>query len=526
VTSRREFLNLAMKGSALTEGAALVPDGGLAARTANVRRRRPSATGLGRRVSTPHATYQSEGRAATSSQLQMLRERRTACARRQCNFCCENWDAQVKLRIMNRETYIAISGAAAALIALAAGRVDAASINSIVNEALRSNPELESYRAAIAIARGERRTAAEYPNPDANTELGVKTITGGGHGTGQLWTIGFLQSVDLPSRRALRKAIADRQIELAELALQNFELELANRVRLLGYRAIIARKKAAAAAEVAAHFRDLTRVLSERAPAGVAPALETRIVEAGALAFDQARVEAEAQMWMSVYELNQLRGASPEVPIDLEEEELQLTPLLSAAQLLTMARSGNFDLRMRQVELAQQGYNVQLSRSQKWTGISAGPFVHRENADTHDLMAGVSVRLPLPLWNQNKGAIESARARELQMAASLNAVLRKVENEVAAAAAMYNARLREIDRWTPEVLGRMREAAETADKNYRTGAIPLTTYTELQKQYLDAQTALLTAQANALEARQKVKLLTGQRDTGRTSRERATQFSK
>src|SRR5438067_13537150 len=35
MTSRREFLNLAMKGSALTAAAALMPGGPLAARTAN-----------------------------------------------------------------------------------------------------------------------------------------------------------------------------------------------------------------------------------------------------------------------------------------------------------------------------------------------------------------------------------------------------------------------------------------------------------------------------------------------------------
>jgi cobalt-zinc-cadmium efflux system outer membrane protein len=138
----------------------------------------------------------------------------------------------------------------------------------------------------------------------------------------------------------------------------------------------------------------------------------------------------------------------------------------------------------------------------------------------------VSVRFPLPLWNQNKGAIDSAKAREVQAAASLNAMVHKVESEIAAAVAMYDARLREIARWTPEVLGRMREAAETADQNYRLGAIPLTTYTELQKQYLDAQTTLLTAQANALEARQKIELLIGQFETGRTPRSRTTQSSK
>jgi cobalt-zinc-cadmium efflux system outer membrane protein len=141
-------------------------------------------------------------------------------------------------------------------------------------------------------------------------------------------------------------------------------------------------------------------------------------------------------------------------------------------------------------------------------------------------MAGVSVRFPLPLWNQNKGAIDSAKAREVQAAASLNAMVRKVESEIAAAVAMYDARLREIARWTPEMLGRMREAAETADKNYRLGAIPLTTYTELQKQYLDAQTTLLSAQANALEARQNIELLIGKLETGRTPRSRTTQSSK
>jgi outer membrane protein TolC len=48
----------------------------------------------------------------------------------------------------------------------------------------------------------------------------------------------------------------------------------------------------------------------------------------------------------------------------------------------------------------------------------------------------------------------------------------------------------------------------------------------LQKQYLDAQTTLLTAQANALEARQKIELLIGQLETGRTPRSHTTQSSK
>jgi cobalt-zinc-cadmium efflux system outer membrane protein len=217
------------------------------------------------------------------------------------------------------------------------------------------------------------------------------------------------------------------------------------------------------------------------------------------------------------------RGAAAAgTPIALDAEELRFSALPSTAQLVAIARSGNFDVRMREAELEQQGFRVRLSRAEKWASPSVGAFAHEETADADEYQFGISVRLPLPLWNQNKGAIETARAREVQAAASLNATMRKVENEVAAAVAMYNARLKEIAKWSPEVLGRMREAAELADKNYRLGAVPVATYTELQKEYLEAQTALLNTQADALEARQKVELLVGQRAGRRTT----TEFSK
>lgn len=411
--------------------------------------------------------------------------------------------------------------AAACFAALQSSFARGATISALVAETLRRNPELEYYRAAIAVARGERRTAGEYPNPDVNTELGSKVVRDGGTNAGPLWTLGFAQPIDFPSRRALRATIANKQIALAELALQDFQLELANRVRLLAYKTIVAQKKSGAADQVAARFRDLARVLNEREPAGVGPLLEARIIEANTLALDRARIDAEREIQTASYELNQLRAATAGTPIAIDEEELRLGPLPVTADLIASARRGNFDVQMRQAELEQQGFKVRLSRAEKWPGVTVGAFAHGESADTDENQFGVTVKLPLPLWNQNRGAIETAKARELQAAASLNATLRKVENEIAAAAALYRARLEQIARWSPEVLGRMREAAELADKNYRLGAIPIATYTELQKEYLDAQTALLTTQADALEARQKIELLIGQRAViDRTTRNR------
>jgi outer membrane protein, heavy metal efflux system len=401
-----------------------------------------------------------------------------------------------------------------------------APISALVNEALARNPELEFYRAAIAAAKGERRTAGEWRNPEANAELGSKIVRGKETSAGPLWSLSFAQPFELGQRMALRKAIANRQIALAQRALADFEVELANRVRLLAYQTMLARKKSTATQEVVRRFGDLASVLEQREPAGVGPLLEMRIIEANRLALDRLRAEAERELETASYELNQLRGARTGSPVPIVEEELRFAPLPPIAQLVASARDDNFDVLTRKQELEEQGFKVRLSRTERWPEITAGAFARGESADTDENYFGLIAKLPLPLWNQNLGGIETARARAVQAEASLNATRRKVENEVAAAAVAYRTRMEQLANWSPQVLGRLREAAELADKTYRQGAIPIATYTELQKEYLEAQTALLETQAEALEARLKVEFLVGQnRDRGTRTRT-ATEFSK
>ena len=64
-------------------------------------------------------------------------------------------------------------------------------------------------------------------------------------------------------------------------------------------------------------------------------------------------------------------------------------------------------------------------------------------------------------------------------------------------------------KWRPESVAEFRKAAELADRHYRLGAVPITTYVELQKQYLDAVEALLETRREALDAGQQLELLTG-----------------
>jgi cobalt-zinc-cadmium efflux system outer membrane protein len=105
--------------------------------------------------------------------------------------------------------------------------------------------------------------------------------------------------------------------------------------------------------------------------------------------------------------------------------------------------------------------------------------------------------------------VEGAIARQAQAEISLRVTERELERQVLQSALTYESKRREMEKWRPDSVEHLREAAELADRHYRLGAVPVATYVELQKQYLEAVEALLETRAEALEAAGQLQLLTG-----------------
>src|SRR6184192_3736441 len=181
------------------------------------------------------------------------------------------------------------------LAPIACSASDATSLDRLVAEAWARNPEANVYRAEITAAKGERRRAGEWQNPEASTETGAKIVRdyhGNTLGDGVTWTLSAAQTFEYPGRVSLRKAIANHQIALAEVGLEGFRAALAARVRSVAYRAALSQTKADAASEISKRLDDLVLVLSQRPAAGVAPQLDVRIIEASATALKRRAVEA------------------------------------------------------------------------------------------------------------------------------------------------------------------------------------------------------------------------------------------
>lgn len=400
---------------------------------------------------------------------------------------------------------------------LHATEVTALTLDALIAEALAKNPELKFYEAEIAAARGQRRQSGALPNPELSAELGgksVRDLAGNKLGDGPIWAVSVAQTFEFPGRVALRKAIAGKQIDLAQLGLEQFRTALANQVRLLGYRAMAAEQKAEATQEVAVRFQNLLEVLVQRDPAGVAPLLDARIIEASALTLARRASQAAQEKQAALYELNQLRGTPIAAPVHVARTEVRLAPLPELARLIASAHALNVEVRTRVAELEQQGFQVRLSENERWPAITVKPYLAGERTSDRQREFGLGVSLPLPLWDQKRGSIDAAKARQLQAEVSLILTLREVERRIAETAHAYRTQMDEMRRWMPDSIDRFRGAAALGDRHYRLGALPIATYTELQKQYLDALDALLGTQADALSSRSELERLAGLDLTG------------
>ena len=385
------------------------------------------------------------------------------------------------------------------------------SVDALVAEALEKNPELKFYEAELAAAKAGRKTAGAFANPEVSGSVGQKRISSPGlSDEGIAWSVSVVQPFEWPGRVGLRKAIANRDIELALLGSERFKVALTGRIRSLAFGLFAAQEKATAANEVAERFKALREVLVQRDPAGLTPLLETRVIEATELNAQRKASAATLAVQAAMLELNQLRGAVTDAPLTITPPQPSFPPLPSPPRLAAAARSNNFELRLRAVELAQQGFRVDLAKSERFPALALGPEYSEEKVgNDREQIIGISVSLPLPLWNRNSGEVSTAKARQAQAEASFHVAQREIERHVAAAAMTYETKLREMAKWRPDSAQHFKEAAELADRHYRLGAVPISTYVELQQQYLEAVESLLDTKREALEAAAQLELLTG-----------------
>lgn len=320
------------------------------------------------------------------------------------------------------------------LIATASwGRTE--TIDDLIAEAKRANPELIYYEAQVAAMP----KTASVPSPVLN------------------------QPLDFPSREPMRQAVLNLDKELASLYLAEFRFALAAEIRLKAIAYQGARESATAAADLATRIQALVKMLEQRPAAGTESLIERRILEGAALPFVRTAAEQKiaAEQWRIA--LNGLLGRTPESPLELTNTfalppagELPAPPerLLLAARKTELARGlTGFD-----PVSAVEAYAVGSWFTQE--GLGAFPSIE-----------GVT---------QPSSSTIPHRERLLADAQ------RKIERELTRRVAAYRSATEVAQSISPDLVKNLGAVAELADRQYRVGALPVNLLIEANREWLDS----------------------------------------
>lgn len=387
-----------------------------------------------------------------------------------------------------------------------------ADVAELVRQAVASNPERQAYEAALAAERAAAGAATSPQDPVLSLEVGRKRLRDAGGAfldEGQVWTASLSQTFEWPERLRLRRAIADRQVETAQLGLDRFGQALEAKATVLAYRLSRAQLRAQACEEVAERYAGLRKALVGRDPSGAAPLVELRSVEAAEVVARRRSEEARLALQQTLLEMNQLRGAPSLAPLVVVVPRLALRDAPKLEALLAAAPQGNFGYRIQVLESEQLSLQSDLVRSDSVPGFTAGPYVSQDRVGGRETIVGLRFDIPLPVTARASSAERAGLEKRRQAKAALAVAWRDVERELAQAWLSYASKLEQLRMHKDDPAERFAEAARTAEAHYRAGALSLQLFMDAQAGYLEAVDSALLLQEQAVEAGFRLRELSG-----------------
>ena len=386
------------------------------------------------------------------------------------------------------------------------------SIDALVSMALANNAELKSFEAEVAAARGQRTQAGFFKNPEVSFEFGGREVRDSENilqGNGTTLSVSVMQTFEFPGKGTLRKAIANKNIEIAELGLEQFRLSLAGQVRVLAYEHLAAVAEAQAAEAVYKQSNELASQLNSQANFGARLQIEIRLVQASLIGLGEAIKDASLRREETRTQLNSLLGRPQNLPLRISASLTPPTKRLDDTALVFAAQSNNPLLKIRQKELERSARELTSTRLDIAPDFSIGPFFSREVAGDTEQNIGGAISASVPIWDWNIGNIQSAKARSAMAEALRVKAERETEAQILSRLKAYELTRRQLGMIPSGLLQNIQEASTLADTQFRNGSIGAQLYLDTQSAYLNSlrisQKAVLDAWRTLLD----LNLLTG-----------------
>lgn len=356
-------------------------------------------------------------------------------------------------------------------------------LDAAIRLALDNNPEIRVLAADIASARGEVTTARTWQNPEVSVAPGFKTIrdpsTTEFHGD-----FGLEQTFEWPGKRALRRAVAEKNVAVRQLALAGFRSQLAIQVRRVYFTLLASREVVALREQRLALARSFVDAAKKKVEGGFAPEFEATKAEVEVVAAQKSLREAQARHDAARVALNALMGRRPTEPLTATGTLDDGISFPNQSLLLEQALAENPSLKVQEAEAERTGLNLQAIRKSRLPDFKLGPSVEYTRDEQ---IFGLGVSLPLPFWDKKKGEIATATAEQDRELAGLETLRQEILRDVTTASQNLTAAKESLAFYTPALRAKLKAALDAAEQSYAEGRTSLLLYLESQRTYFDTQ---------------------------------------
>jgi cobalt-zinc-cadmium efflux system outer membrane protein len=362
------------------------------------------------------------------------------------------------------------------LLLLALPTLDASplGVESLVQTALSNNRDLQAAQFAVAQAKGRLAQAGRWPNPELDIS-GLSDVAFRNDGAGA-FTVGLSQTFPLTARLSLAREAGRIDVLRAMREIRDRERQLIAKVRETTIRILQSKAQAEILADLLAAADASSKLTMQRLQAG-----QGSLSEKSLALVDQRRIANELESLrleqnLALLELKTLLGMTANEPLEVSDS---LSGAIQKLAVLAKARPESIhrpDVDLLLLESEKAGIESALARAEAWEGVRIGvQYAFDQNMDEPeglgtDNFLGLSVSIPLPVWDQKKGLAEERAAIRDQNLARVRAAKLEIENALASAlrrVALLRSRLAAFDTQTLDPVSKSVQEMTTAFESGR-----------------------------------------------------------
>jgi cobalt-zinc-cadmium efflux system outer membrane protein len=392
---------------------------------------------------------------------------------------------------------MSILWASASLAAQAEHVSSALDLPQLIDIARKDNKDLQAACYAIDTARARLLQAGLRSNPrlDLSARSDFLFRNEGQYAT----TVGFSQQFPIAGRLSRQKDVARVDIALAETEVQEAERRLANSIAEAVGRLVVINRQIQSRDALIAVEEKLAKITRNRFKAAEVSELDVNTVQLDLQRFVQERNLLQTQRQALLVTLNTLLGRPASSTLNIDDSISETGSLPSLEQLQLKAIQSRPDLRSALLTSNRAEAEMALAKASRWEDWTVGLELSQDKqvitgapAQGVDRAIGVTVSIPLPLFNKSQGLVAQAQASREQAEAKIFAQRLSIASEVAGAYGEATMLQTSLSQYGQRLLPISQRSVRLAQEGYNQGLIPVFDVVQAQRQQAELNATYLT----------------------------------